>query len=136
MFRIANFIRELDHPTVVAPRRNPPGPVVIWNLIRRCNLTCEHCYSISADKDFPGELNTDEVFKVKRQDVVDDTITGADKVRRVIYLTRGVTPTLSPQEFHTYAEAVGQDVEVLYDGQLHHGAYRGPVKVLRKRLEN
>ncbi len=40
MFRIANFIRELDHPTPVAPRRNPPGPVVIWNLIRRCNLTC------------------------------------------------------------------------------------------------
>jgi MoaA/NifB/PqqE/SkfB family radical SAM enzyme len=28
--------------------------VVIWNLIRRCNLTCEHCYSISADKDFPA----------------------------------------------------------------------------------
>lgn len=64
MFRISNFIRELDHPTPVGPRRNPPGPVVIWNLIRRCNLTCEHCYSISADKDFPGELDTAEVLKV------------------------------------------------------------------------
>ncbi len=64
MFRISQFIRELDHPTPAGPRRNPPGPVVIWNLIRRCNLTCEHCYSISADKDFPGELNTAEVFKV------------------------------------------------------------------------
>ena len=29
-----------------------------------------------------------------------------------------VTPTLSPREFHTYADAIGQDVEVLYDGQL------------------
>jgi heme d1 biosynthesis radical SAM protein NirJ len=38
--------------------------VVIWNLIRRCNLTCKHCYSISADKDFPGELDTGEVFAV------------------------------------------------------------------------
>jgi len=38
--------------------------VVIWNLIRRCNLTCKHCYSISADTDFPGELNTDEVCTV------------------------------------------------------------------------
>jgi MoaA/NifB/PqqE/SkfB family radical SAM enzyme len=38
--------------------------VVIWNLIRRCNLTCKHCYSISADKDFAGELGTDEVFRV------------------------------------------------------------------------
>ena len=41
-----------------------PGPVVIWNLIRRCNLTCKHCYSISADTDFKGELSTQEVFNV------------------------------------------------------------------------
>ena len=64
MFRISQFIRELDHPTPVAARVNPPGPVVIWNLIRRCNLTCKHCYSISADTDFPGELSTAEVFRV------------------------------------------------------------------------
>lgn len=38
--------------------------MVIWNLIRRCNLTCKHCYSISADRDFPGELSTAEVFMV------------------------------------------------------------------------
>ena len=41
-----------------------PAPVVIWNLIRRCNLTCKHCYSISADSDFKGELSTEEVFTV------------------------------------------------------------------------
>ena len=40
------------------------GPVVIWNLIRRCNLTCKHCYSISADIDFPGELSTAEIYTV------------------------------------------------------------------------
>jgi heme d1 biosynthesis radical SAM protein NirJ len=38
--------------------------VVIWNLVRRCNLTCMHCYSISTDIDFPGELSTEEVFRV------------------------------------------------------------------------
>ena len=43
--------------------RGPPGPVVIWNLIRRCNLTCKHCYSISGDVDFPGELTTAEVLR-------------------------------------------------------------------------
>ncbi|HEY3432149.1 MAG TPA: heme d1 biosynthesis radical SAM protein NirJ [Rhodocyclaceae bacterium] len=64
MFRISQFIREITDPTPVVPRRNAPGPVVIWNLIRRCNLTCRHCYSISADTDFKGELSTDEVFKV------------------------------------------------------------------------
>jgi heme d1 biosynthesis radical SAM protein NirJ len=37
---------------------------VIWNLIRRCNLTCKHCYALSADHDYPGELSTDEVFTV------------------------------------------------------------------------
>ena len=57
-------MQEIHQPTPLGPRRVPPGPVVIWNLIRRCNLTCLHCYSISADKDFPGELSTTEVFKV------------------------------------------------------------------------
>jgi heme d1 biosynthesis radical SAM protein NirJ len=38
--------------------------VVIWNLIRRCNLACLHCYSISADIDFPGELGTEDVMRV------------------------------------------------------------------------
>ncbi len=62
MFRISQYMRELSQPTPIGEKHNPPGPVVIWNLIRRCNLTCKHCYSISADKDFPGELSTEEVF--------------------------------------------------------------------------
>jgi Fe-coproporphyrin III synthase len=64
MFRISQYMREIAAPTPLGPKRNPPGPVVIWNLIRRCNLTCKHCYSISADKDFAGELSTDEVLGV------------------------------------------------------------------------
>ncbi len=64
MFRISQYMQELARPQPIGPRRNPPGPVVIWNLVRRCNLTCKHCYSISADKDFPGELSTEEVFTV------------------------------------------------------------------------
>jgi heme d1 biosynthesis radical SAM protein NirJ len=57
-------MRELVQPTPLGPVRKPPGPVVIWNLIRRCNLTCKHCYSISADINFKGELDTGEVFAV------------------------------------------------------------------------
>ncbi len=64
MFRISQFMQELVKPTPLVERRAPPGPVVIWNLIRRCNLTCKHCYSISADIDFKGELSTTEVFTV------------------------------------------------------------------------
>jgi Fe-coproporphyrin III synthase len=64
MFRITQYMREIATPTPLGLKRNPPGPVVIWNLIRRCNLTCKHCYSISADKDFAGELSTEEAFAV------------------------------------------------------------------------
>ncbi|HEY1361258.1 MAG TPA: heme d1 biosynthesis radical SAM protein NirJ [Xanthobacteraceae bacterium] len=63
MFRLSHYLREIIAPTPIAPAR-ACGPVVIWNLIRRCNLTCRHCYSISGDVDFPGELTTAEVFRV------------------------------------------------------------------------
>ena len=64
MFRISQYMREISTPTPLGNARSPSGPVVIWNLIRRCNLTCKHCYSISADIDFPGELITDQVYTV------------------------------------------------------------------------
>ncbi|WP_374335319.1 heme d1 biosynthesis radical SAM protein NirJ [Leeia sp.] len=64
MLRLTPYLQSLLHPAPLPPARKPAGPVVIWNLIRRCNLTCQHCYSISADKDFAGELSTDEVFAV------------------------------------------------------------------------
>jgi heme d1 biosynthesis protein len=62
MFRIRQYMNEIESPTPIGPARKPPGPVVIWNLIRRCNLACKHCYSISADYDFPDELSTDDIY--------------------------------------------------------------------------
>ena len=47
-----------------ASGRGKSGPVVIWNLIRRCNLLCKHCYAISGNVDFPGELSFDQVCAV------------------------------------------------------------------------
>lgn len=67
MFRVTQFMKAVASPETALPLRKPKGPVVIWNLIRRCNLCCKHCYSISADTDFPGELSTSQVF-----DVLDD----------------------------------------------------------------
>ncbi len=64
MFRITHYLKTLKQPEGYRRPRTPAGPVVIWNLVRRCNLTCKHCYSISADRDFPGELSTEEVFRV------------------------------------------------------------------------
>ncbi|MEW8034293.1 MAG: heme d1 biosynthesis radical SAM protein NirJ [Candidatus Thiodiazotropha endolucinida] len=68
MFRISRYLHALTRPAASVQRPvKPTGPVVIWNLVRRCNLTCRHCYATSADKDFPGELTTSDVF-----DVMDD----------------------------------------------------------------
>lgn len=64
MFRLSQYMRELLQPTPLGNPRKPSGPVVIWNLIRRCNLTCKHCYTTSADIDFPGELSTPEIYAV------------------------------------------------------------------------
>ena len=72
MFRISQYLRELAaaeaagaYPAVRSrPQKGPQGPVVIWNLIRRCNLTCKHCYAFSADHDYPGELQESEMLAV------------------------------------------------------------------------
>lgn len=39
-------------------------PVVVWNITRRCNLHCAHCYSASQDHEYPGELTTEEARRV------------------------------------------------------------------------
>ena len=66
MFRLSQYMRELVHPTPVRTRRGdgPVKPVVIWNLTRRCNLRCRHCYTTSADVDFPGELSHEQALGV------------------------------------------------------------------------
>jgi heme d1 biosynthesis radical SAM protein NirJ len=65
MLRVSRYMQQIVRPTPPAgARADPPGPVVIWNLLRRCNLACMHCYSISADVDFPGELTNAEIFSV------------------------------------------------------------------------
>jgi 12,18-didecarboxysiroheme deacetylase len=35
-------------------------PVVVWNITRRCNLKCVHCYAHAKDESFPDELSTEE----------------------------------------------------------------------------
>ncbi|NQU75281.1 MAG: 12,18-didecarboxysiroheme deacetylase [Planctomycetes bacterium] len=37
-------------------------PVVVWNCTRRCNLRCVHCYSRSANRQYPGEMTTQQAF--------------------------------------------------------------------------
>ncbi|SMF94571.1 heme d1 biosynthesis radical SAM protein NirJ [Methylomagnum ishizawai] len=116
MFRITQYIAELLNPPVEPPpaaprRRVMPGPVVIWNLIRRCNLACKHCYTTSADIDFPGELDTDAVFAV-----MDDL-----KAFRVpVLILSGGEPLLRPDIFAIAqrAKAMGFYVGLSSNGTL------------------
>src|SRR5690606_11766882 len=57
MFRLTQYMQELVQPSPVRRRAGTAKPVVIWNLTRRCNLRCRHCYTTSADVHFPGELS-------------------------------------------------------------------------------
>ena len=111
MFRLSQFMKELRHPTAAGPRRDLPGPVVIWNLIRRCNLRCRHCYSISGNVDFPGELTTAEVYRV-----MDDL-----KAFRVpVLILSGGEPLLRPDIFDisSRAKAMGFYVGLSSNGAL------------------
>ena len=64
MFRLTQYMRELVAPTPLRRRAGPVKPVVIWNLTRRCNLKCRHCYTTSADVHFPGELGHTQAMAV------------------------------------------------------------------------
>ncbi|MHA3772482.1 radical SAM protein [Verrucomicrobiota bacterium sgz303538] len=43
-------------PRTAAERK----PIVVWNITRRCNLRCAHCYSDSTSRHYPGELSLDQ----------------------------------------------------------------------------
>lgn len=111
MFRISQYMQEIAAPTPLGPKRNPPGPVVIWNLIRRCNLTCKHCYSISADTNFPGELSYEQVCTV-----MDDL----KSFRVPVLILSGGEPLLRPDiyDIAKRAKALGFYVGLSSNGTL------------------
>ena len=95
MFRLSRYIQLLASPTALekaaaAPRARPSGPVVIWNLIRRCNLNCRHCYSTSADTDFKGELCTQKAM---------DTMEDLRRFGVPVLILSGGEPLMRPDIF-------------------------------------
>ncbi len=66
MFRLSHYMNVLvaDDPAPPRRRTGPVRPVVIWNLTRRCNLKCRHCYAVAANRHFPGELTSAEAVTV------------------------------------------------------------------------
>ena len=61
-----------SHPTNTSQRLHyteTHGPVIVWSVTRKCNLTCSHCYIDAQEASLSGELSTDEA-----QQLIDDAI--------------------------------------------------------------
>ncbi len=60
--KISEGVKSYGHGT--SPRllqfSNEKKPVIVWNVTRRCNLHCVHCYSDSYDYKYNDELSTEE----------------------------------------------------------------------------
>ncbi len=96
MFRLSQYMREVLSPTPEKTARKPIAPVVIWNLIRRCNLTCKHCYTTSADINFPGELSTAEIYQ---------TMDDLKDYKVPVLILSGGEPLLHPDIFEISSRA-------------------------------
>jgi radical SAM protein with 4Fe4S-binding SPASM domain len=95
-----------------APRRaSERRPIVVWNITRRCNLACIHCYSDSAAREYPGELDWQQC-----QGVVDDL--AQFKVPAV--LLSGGEPLIHPRFFDlaAYAREKGLRLTLSTNGTL------------------
>ena len=89
-------------PRSAAERR----PVTVWNVTRRCNLLCVHCYTDSDNKKYAGELTTVE-GKALLDDLAEFKVPavlfsgGEPLVRKDIFelvsyaVDKGLRPTLS-----------------------------------------
>ena len=86
-------------------------PVVVWNMTRRCNLRCIHCYSQSQDKDYPGELTTGE-----GKSLIDDLA----QFQVPVILFSGGEPLMRPDlpELAQYATSKGIRAVISTNGTL------------------
>jgi len=94
-------------PRSAAERR----PIVVWNITRRCNLKCIHCYSDSDAREYPGELTLDQCRSVL-DDLAQFGVPGV--------LLSGGEPLIHPHFFDlaSYARAQGLRLTLSTNGTL------------------
>jgi 12,18-didecarboxysiroheme deacetylase len=129
-------------------------PVVVWNMTRRCNLKCIHCYSNSADIDYPDELTTEEGKKLIddlaafgspvilfsggepliRKDLLELAQYATDKGMRAVISTNG---TLITREIAAKLQKIGLSyVGVSLDGlEKTHDRFRGKKGAFAEAIE-
>ncbi|MCL5104096.1 MAG: 12,18-didecarboxysiroheme deacetylase [Armatimonadetes bacterium] len=85
-----------DLPSHLLQFSSDKKPVVVWNVGRRCNLRCVHCYSQSHDQEYTGELTHEEGLRL-----IDDLASfGAP-----VLLFSGGEPLMRPRLFELIAHA-------------------------------
>lgn len=86
-------------------------PVVVWNMTRRCNLKCVHCYAQAKDVEFENELSTGE-----GKALIDDLANFGSPV----ILFSGGEPTLRKDlpELAAYAREKGMRAVISTNGTL------------------
>ncbi len=96
-------------------------PVVVWNVTRRCNLKCVHCYAHARDEEFSGELSTSE-----GKAVLDDLAAFGSPV----ILFSGGEPLVRPDliELAEYAVGKGMRAVISTNGTLINRQMAGDLK--------
>ncbi len=86
-------------------------PVVVWNMTRRCNLKCVHCYAQSEDLSYDNELNREQSLAM-----IDDLAAFGVPV----ILFSGGEPTVHPRlaEYAEYAVSKGMRAVISTNGTL------------------
>ncbi len=79
-------------------------PVVVWNVTRRCNLKCVHCYAHAKDEQFSGELTTSE-----GKAVLDDLAA----LKSPVVLFSGGEPLIRPDLIELAGYAVGKGMRAV-----------------------
>ncbi|MFQ5443340.1 MAG: radical SAM protein, partial [Nitrospinales bacterium] len=132
---------------------------ISWNLTKRCNLNCDHCY---LDADFRGgfrtdELNTEECFRVidqiaevnpnafliltggeplLRPDIYDIIRYAADKKFMVVLGTNGTlisNPEVAKKIKAAGAHGVGISIDSMDAGK--HNKFRGVTKAWENSMQ-
>ncbi|MBU4185621.1 MAG: 12,18-didecarboxysiroheme deacetylase [Proteobacteria bacterium] len=86
-------------------------PVVVWNITRRCNLKCVHCYAHAKDQSFNNELTTEE-----GKSLIDDLF----QFKVPVLLLSGGEPTIRKDlpELAAYAVEKGMRAVISTNGTL------------------
>ena len=116
MFRLSMYLKGIirgcrHEPRAARGDAARAAPMVIWNLTRRCNLACAHCYAAAKDRPFHGELSTAQARAVIEQ---------LRNIESPVVIFSGGEPLLRPGLFElaAHARGLGQPIALSTNGAL------------------